>query len=99
MSNWFKNVIDADDNDQETLRRIIVVYSMILITLMLIFTGAGVVFPEIAWITIGTLAGAFTGASVLQQRVNKIKDKNKEELKLNEDEKNKQSVNDAFVDV
>lgn len=57
-------------------RRLSVIYFILLLTYMIIKTATGAIFPEIAWIVISGGAGLFSGLSIWQQKVNKIKDEN-----------------------
>lgn len=79
---WIRPTLEGEDG-QASHRRISILYSFGLLTYMLISTASGAVFPEIAWIVIATLTGAFSGLSVWQTMVNKKKDENKIEENTN----------------
>lgn len=73
---WIRPTFEGEDG-KASHRRLSVFYSFILLTYMLLSTASGAIFPEIAWITIATLTGAFSGLSVWQTMANKKKDENK----------------------
>jgi hypothetical protein len=73
--NFLKPTVTGPDG-KASHRKINVLYFMILLTYMIIKTTIGAVYPEIAWIVVSGGAGLFSGLSIWQQKVNKIKDEN-----------------------
>jgi hypothetical protein len=75
LISFFKPSITGPDG-KVSHRKLSVLHFIILLTWMIIKTANGSVFPEIAWIVVSGGAGLFSGLSVWQQKVNKLKDEN-----------------------
>jgi succinate-acetate transporter protein len=82
LINFLKPTITGDDG-KASHRRLSVIYFILLLTYMVLKTATGSIFPEIAWIVVSGGAGLFSGLSIWQQKVNKIKDEN-EDIHTNE---------------
>ena len=67
---WLKPTVVGEDG-KASLRRLTVVHFILLLTWMVIQSGTGAVYPEIAWIVVSGGAGLFSSLSIWQQKVNK----------------------------
>jgi hypothetical protein len=74
---FFKPTITGSDG-KASHRRLTVIYFIGLLTYMLLKTAAGSIFPEIAWMVVAGGAGLFSGLSIWQEKVNKIKNQNED---------------------
>lgn len=95
--NWIKPTIEGEDG-KVSHRRISILYSFGLLTFMLLKTATGSIFPEIAWIVIATLTGAFSGLSVWQTLANKKKDENNYEEEEYKRETRRKKINTDDVE-